>query len=856
MRGHWLGFVCLAALAACQPSPAEPSDTFNREELNQSAADPPNARGYDARSYELDAHFDWARQRLIGVEHATLVLRDVGRTTVEFDSAVQVSQVSAQGHTLPFTVGAATLQVDISPLRHRERPITLEIDFEAPTAPSLHAALGGEDGNRISSRVVFTDSEPDRGLWWLVANHDPSDRARWSVQLTVEGDEDVIANGERVRDQVRDGQRVVRYHLNRPIPTYLMAFAAGQLEHHDDCESERVPLSVWHRRGLPVDSARHLAVLRTLMKRTERLAGPYPWNRYSVVLLPDGAFGGGMENATITFNSESSGLEDIDVALNAHELGHHWFGDWVTVRTFDDLWFKEGLATVLEVESRRATNDPEHTGRLFGNDLFFDTSAIIDRSLTGLDRYTSGPYGRAGWLLTQIRAVVGEARFWAALQAVLRDHALGSIDSETFVRHFGLDPATEQQVLATLEQSPLPALDIATAPQPDGTTVTLTLSDPAGAIIAPPELTVVDAAGHASTSTWSVGQPTTVTVPAGGYVAPDERDVHPEWYLFDLDFNAYSQLAERFTPSSAAALTQFTSRSPGHQEQTFVLGVGPWSADAYEALYRALDSRGAQANAEAVGCFNLAAAARAGGPNPWTPVLTDLLQHSAVESYWPWNGPAFCGPEFANANFGAELRERVADPNVGDSSRLDYLLTFDYGAATNLATFGHVATGAISPKQRFLALVALVYQAQGGTSPLSAEDVPAWQTFFRARLAESTSTNFFLRLWAGVRALRDDGALAIVGHKLHTVEFSPTLQRRVLCQAYTLSKRRPGAWDELRTAAQPTSTLPQLEQDLLADPTACDRPAAAKSLGTPDAERPTRPDEHIGQRGAAKLREG
>src|SRR5439155_12267058 len=105
-------------------------------------------------------------------------------------------------------------------------------------------------------------------------------------------------------DEARPGGRLVRYEMDRPLPTYLMAFAAGQLEHHDRAGG-RVPLSVWYRRGLVLDPAATLDVVAGVMATYEGLIGPYPWDRYSVVLLPQ--FGGGMENATITFNIETSG---------------------------------------------------------------------------------------------------------------------------------------------------------------------------------------------------------------------------------------------------------------------------------------------------------------------------------------------------------------------------------------------------------------------------------------------------------------------------------------------------------------------------------------------------------------------
>jgi hypothetical protein len=587
-----------------------------------------------------------------------------------------------------------------------------------------------------------------------------------------------------------------------------MAFAAGELEHRDR-PLGRVPLSVWYRRGLAFEPEAMLGFLAATLQTFETRLGPYPFSRYAVVLLPE--FSGGMENTTITFTSEPSGQANIGTNLHAHEFGHHWFGDWVTVATFDDVWIKEGMATLLAVEAHRATQDGEGKGRLFGNNFSFTPSdAIRDKSLVGLAKYTSGPYSRAAWLLTQIRDRVGETAFWGSLREVLAKYALGSIDSESFVRSFGLDEPTVQKVLRALDSKVVPSVAIGTSIDSTGTLVKLNLTDPGGTMIAPTVVTVVDAAGQASSSMLLPDVPLELTVPDGGYLAPDETDVHPEWNAsFTTNVDEYRKFAPLLFPGSDAARAAFATRSAGHQERALdaVLGylgkldIAP--AD-FTALYRELDSTYARRYAEFAGCYVMRDPVNA---PTWSGVLGPILAAPALTN---WSTAyATCGIDFATSTFGAEIASLAEGVDARVASRFVYLSSYNYGAAATFDALAQVGVAGPSLQLREQAITRLGYQTpSSGYTTVPPDQQTRWKEFFRARLTEAKSAIRFPMAWRGVVMLSDDLALVIAAGKLHTVPLSDAVQRTVVCDAYALAQRtRPAAFAEFQQAAQPWDTL-------------------------------------------------
>ncbi|MGH9884881.1 MAG: hypothetical protein ACREBE_05105, partial [bacterium] len=266
-------------LVACGSGggPGDPDDPGDPDNPGDPNPEPAGPRGYNAYAYSLAAAFDWNQRVLAGHETITLDVAP-GHPRIELDTYVDVEAIKTQqGTALTFQQDPATgrLLVDVGGAGTSGGRVVFTVDYHVATSGALLASSGRDD-DPVTSRMVFTDSEPDRSRQWMVVNDHPSDRALWSVEVTVPAGEDVVANGVRTSDTTASGARVVRYQLDKRIPTYMMAFAAGEIV-HTDRTTGRVPLSVWHRRGLLVNAEAHLDILTDLMAHFEPLVGPYPW---------------------------------------------------------------------------------------------------------------------------------------------------------------------------------------------------------------------------------------------------------------------------------------------------------------------------------------------------------------------------------------------------------------------------------------------------------------------------------------------------------------------------------------------------------------------------------------------------
>src|SRR4051794_600536 len=124
-------FLCMVSAGAC--------DGGGGIEYQTCLPDCAGTRAYDARAYALTARFDWTTRTLVASERVTLAPpagADV--VVVELDSMVDVSGVvTDDGFPLPYTVGARTLRVDVTPVVDGTTPVSFTIAYTAQTSGSL-----------------------------------------------------------------------------------------------------------------------------------------------------------------------------------------------------------------------------------------------------------------------------------------------------------------------------------------------------------------------------------------------------------------------------------------------------------------------------------------------------------------------------------------------------------------------------------------------------------------------------------------------------------------------------------------------------------------------------------------------
>lgn len=231
-----------------------------------------------------------------------------------------------------------------------------------------HAVAEGE--NRVKIDFVANDQSlnrrdeflytllvPDRARTLFPCMDQPDMKSLFTLSLELPATWLAIANGavSQIDSSSIQGKKIVSFRETEPLSTYLFSFVAGALKQEKYARDGRT-ISVYHRETDPKKVAQCPEIAEEVfdaLEWQEAYTGiPYPFAKYDVIILPGFQYGG-MEHTGATLYTDRRMFLNEHPTLNeclsrssliAHETSHMWFGDFVTMEWFNDVWTKEVFA--------------------------------------------------------------------------------------------------------------------------------------------------------------------------------------------------------------------------------------------------------------------------------------------------------------------------------------------------------------------------------------------------------------------------------------------------------------------------------------------------------------------------------
>ncbi|QEG42382.1 Aminopeptidase N [Roseimaritima ulvae] len=320
---------------------------------------------------------------------------------------------------------------------------TVHIDYAAQPLAGLYFRTP-EMGYPATDTHIWTQGETHEARHWFPCFDYPNERSSTEVICHVPKDMTVLSNGQRMGEEIdADGLKSVRWLQEKPHANYLICLVAGHLEKLEK-QYRDIPLGFYTQPSLFPHAANSFRDTPQIMEFYEQEIGvDYPWVKYDQVTIRDFS-AGGMENTTMTTLMHntifSEATENIrsSRSLDAHELAHQWFGDYVTCKDWSHLWLNEGFATYYThlYEGHKYGRDAllyglyrDATGRILTQDK--DKKPIVYNGYkNAMEQFDYRSYPKGSWVLHMLRSQLGEDLYRQCIKAYLEKHALTSVVSD------------------------------------------------------------------------------------------------------------------------------------------------------------------------------------------------------------------------------------------------------------------------------------------------------------------------------------------------------------------------------------------------------------------------------------------
>ncbi|MCO6511958.1 MAG: DUF3458 domain-containing protein [Aridibacter famidurans] len=476
-------FVFAVSVSAAIPVSARPLMPFRPAFQDDQKVLPPTqyirSRDFDTKHISLDLRFNWDTEQTIGIEEFTFSPLKDGFTDLVLDAALMEfgSVRIKDGEDLAFDYDEENSKLTIrfeEPMnRGDDLTVVIEYTTKGTTVPS-GLGFGGGGGLKFIKPTakdptrpmqIWSQGETEYNRYWFPSYDYPNDFRTTELKATVKKPLTVISNGALVETKENtDGTRTFHWKMDTPYTNYLTSIVVGEYTEVKGNYLD-VPISTWvypqWKRQGEVTAKRLPAMVKFY---SEKLGIKYPYSKYAQTIAYE--FGGGMENITATTQTDEMIIDErteLDTdwdGLQAHELVHQWFGNWVTCRDWSEIWLNESFATYLEalwmLESKG--KDEFLWNEVKGSqDQYFgawnqgNRRPIVTKNYANPDAvFDSYAYPRGGAVLHMLRKQLGDANFWRSISHYLRSNSNQPVSTEDL--RIAIEETTGQSMDAFFDQ--------------------------------------------------------------------------------------------------------------------------------------------------------------------------------------------------------------------------------------------------------------------------------------------------------------------------------------------------------------------------------------------------------------------
>jgi len=302
---------------------------------------------YDIHFYHLDLKATNTNTQLSGnvIIEATAVNK-LTTFTCELMDYMTVSSIKINNQDATFTHSNNIIIAQCNKEYKPNENIKVQIFYSGNVVGE-----GYSYGTQLGISASWTLSESIHARDWFPCKQILTDKAdSVFIDVTVPNNLTVASNGI-LKNIVNVNGNTKKYcwETKYPINYYLISMAISEYSQYNIyAEPQSISPEKILIQNFIFSNSGYLNQNKELIDKTKNLVeffsekiGIYPFykEKYGNAMA---YFGGGMEHQTMTT------LANFGFSLNAHELAHQWFGNYVTCGSWQDIWINEGFASYCE----------------------------------------------------------------------------------------------------------------------------------------------------------------------------------------------------------------------------------------------------------------------------------------------------------------------------------------------------------------------------------------------------------------------------------------------------------------------------------------------------------------------------
>jgi aminopeptidase N len=388
--------------------------------------------GYDVAGYDLALRYDPKSGELSGTATITATAtQDLSRFQLDL-SRLTAQNVLVDGVRASARSQGSELVVTPAAGIVRGAGFTVVVDYGGKPGGLANKTLG-EGGWLRTPDGAIALGQPESASTWFPVNDHPSDKATFSLAMTVPDGLEVLSVGVPGANRTQGGWTTWHYAESAPLASYLTTVAIGQYRVTTTTHQGK-PMVVAVPESMPADgpAAKSLARTGEVADFLATKFGPYPFDSYGGFVVDDSRIRYALETQSRPAYGAAFFARGENAVVVAHEIAHQWFGDSVAIERWRDIWLNEGFATYAEWLWQ------EHDGGLSAQSSFDRTYAGFDWNQKpgdpGVARlFGDGVYQRGAMTVHALRKTIGEAAFAELLTTWTSEFRNGNADTDDLI---------------------------------------------------------------------------------------------------------------------------------------------------------------------------------------------------------------------------------------------------------------------------------------------------------------------------------------------------------------------------------------------------------------------------------------